>query len=102
MNSESTDILATLASKAMELGADAFEVEYKDRHEEICAIKGSMGIGIGALPSDSKEAIALRDELWMHRRKMNKIDIGGVNYKLKVNVFESFGETAFKVEIRKA
>jgi len=102
VNLESTDILATLISKAMGLGADGLEVEYKHPHEEVTAIKGSMGVGIAALRSDSKEAIALRDELWRHRKKMKKIEIGGVNYKLKVSVFESLGETAFRVEIRRA
>ncbi len=102
MESESTEILAALISKALGLGADRLEVTYKDRHEEVIAIKGSMGVGIAALRSDSKEAVALRDELWKHHKKMKKIEIGGVHYKLKVSVFDSFGETAFQVEIQMA
>ena len=102
VNSESTDTLAELVSKAIGLGAEGLEIEYKDHHEEVTAMKGSMGIGIVALRSDSKEAIALRDELWKHRRKMKKLEVAGVNYKLKVSTFDSFGETAFRVEIRRA
>jgi len=102
VNSESIDILATLVSKAISLGADGLEIEYKDSHEEVTAMTGNMGIGIATLLSDSKEAAALRDELWKHRRKMKKIEIGGVNYNLKVSAFESFGETAYRIEIRRA
>lgn len=102
VNSDSTDILAALVSKALVLGADGLEVEYKDRHEEVTATKGSMGVGIAALRSNSKEAINLRDELRRHRKKMKKIEIGGVNYELKVSVFDSFGETGFRVHIRRA
>ena len=102
VESESIDILATLVSKAIEIGADKLEVEYKDRHEEVTAIKGSMGVGISNLRSDSKEAITLLDELWKHRKKMKKIEIGGVHFKLKISTFENFGETAFRVVIRRA
>jgi hypothetical protein len=57
----SPDILIALISKAIGLGADRIEVEYKDRHEQITAIKGKMGVGIASLASDSKDAVRLRD-----------------------------------------
>lgn len=98
---ESTDILSVFVSTAIDLGANKLEIEYDGSREEVMAIKGSMGIGIGALETNSKEAVALRDELWKHRRKMKKIEIGGVNYTLKVKTYNSFGEMAFRVEIKK-
>ncbi len=99
-NKELGDVLAEMVSRAIALGADAIEVEYKDRHEEITAMKGNVGVGIGDIPSDSAEAAALRDELWKLRRKVRRIQVSGVEYKLKVSVFDSFGETAFRLDIR--
>jgi len=58
VDAESTNILSALVSKALDTGADGLMVEYKDRYEEVTAIKGSMGVGIAAFRSDSKEAIA--------------------------------------------
>ncbi len=101
MKTELGDVLADIVARAIGLGADAVEVEYKDRHEEITAMKGNVGFGIGDLPSESAEAAALRDELWKMRRKVTTIRVSGVEYKLKVSVFDSFGETAFRLEIGK-
>jgi len=102
MKEGSPDILVALISKAIGLGADGIEVEYKDRHEEVAAVKGRLGVGIASLRSDSKEAIRLRDELRRLRKKTKKVEIEGVGYQLKVSAFDSFGEMAFHVEIRSA
>ena len=56
-------IVERLAREAIRLGADAREVEYKDAHEQVFAVKGGMSYGIASLRSSGSEAASLRDEL---------------------------------------
>jgi hypothetical protein len=76
------------------------EVEYRGGYEEITAIKGNFGFGIGQIKSSSRKAAALRDELWSLRNRTKRIEVGGTVYKARVHAFESFGETAYRIEIR--
>jgi hypothetical protein len=41
-------LLERLAAKAMSLGADGFEVEYKAGCEEVFAVKSGFGLGIAS------------------------------------------------------
>ena len=50
---------AELLTRVIELGGDGLEVQYKDGYEEITALKGNLGFGIGDVKSDSPEGIAL-------------------------------------------
>jgi hypothetical protein len=95
-------IVDHFVAKAIRLGADGLEVEYKDNHEEIFACKQSLGFGIGSLDSSDPAANELRDELWAMRRRKRAITVDGVRYELRCSVFDSFGETAFRVAIQKA
>jgi len=97
--SDSGESLAELLTKVIELGADGLEVEYKDGYEEITAMKGNLGFGIGDIKSDSPEGIALRDELWSLRNRTKRIEVQGKVYKARVTTFNSFGETAYRVKI---
>jgi hypothetical protein len=45
MAREKRAILEELAAQAIRLGADRLEVEYKDRHEEVFAVKSGFGWG---------------------------------------------------------
>ena len=85
--------------KAIELGDD-LEIEYKTGHEEITAMKGNFGFGIGEIKSTSPEAAALRDELWSMRNRTKRIELRGTIYKARVRTFESFGKTAYRIDIR--
>ena len=95
------DILARLVAQAIDHGADGLEIEYKDGHEEVCAMKGCFGFGIARMPSSSEEATALRDQLCAIGRKGKTITTAAGDFRLKVSPFESFGETAYLVEIQK-
>ncbi len=96
-----TSIVEQLASEAIRLGADMLEVEYKNGHEEVFALKGGVGFGIARFPSSSGEAVSLRDELYGITKKKRRVTIGGSDYELRGRVFESFGEDAFRVELRR-
>ena len=95
-------VLASIVSRVVALGATEFEVEYKDRHEQVFACNGPIGMGIAAYSSGSKAAEELRSALYSLRRKRQKIRVADVDYRLLVEVFDSFGEDAFRVTIQKS
>jgi len=97
----SNSVLLELAAKAIESGADAMEVAYKDGYEEVFAFKGQLGYGIVSSEASGTKAVRLRRELYESRRKKRRISLLGADYELKVSVFESFGENAFRVNIRR-
>lgn len=101
MSSESTSQVEQLASAAIRLGADALAIEYKDGEESVVAMKGGIGHEIARLPSRSREAALLRDELHAIARRKRRLIVGDGEYELRGRVYESFGEDAFRVDLRR-
>lgn len=97
---ESNDVLEQLVAKAVAYGADRLEIEYKDGHEEVCAMKGSLGVGIARFPALSDEARCLREHLHAIRRKGRRITTDAGDFILRASTYDSFGETAYRVRIR--
>ena len=93
--------LEQLVAKAIDLGADQLEVEYKDRCEEVFAVKSAFGWGIASLRSSSPEAKSLRHELYALAKKKKRVKIDERTYELRARIFDSFGEDAFRVELRR-
>ena len=93
--------LEQLAAEAIRLGADGLEVEYKDGYEAICAMKSAFGWGIASLRSSSPEAKSLRHELYALAKKKKRLKIDERTYELRAHIFDSFGEDAFRVELRR-
>jgi hypothetical protein len=54
MSEQHGSILEKFAAEAVRLGAEQLEVEYKDGYEEVLAIAGDFGFGIGRLRSTSQ------------------------------------------------
>jgi hypothetical protein len=99
-NLTETSPLYEFIVKAINRGSSGLEIEYKDGFEEIVAMSGYTGVGIGRLESDSEEASLLRDELYsLCKRKKKIFTAGGQKYAIKVKLFDSFGEDAFQVMI---
>ncbi|HMD95978.1 MAG TPA: hypothetical protein VKM93_01420 [Terriglobia bacterium] len=95
--------LRELVLEAVRVGADFIEMEYKDGYEEICFMKGGPEFGSGSgslLKSSSERAKALRKELWALKRKKARVTVGGVQYRLSVSTYDSFGETAFRARLQ--
>lgn len=90
-------VLGDLIAEALNLGAEKIEVELKYGKEEVAAMKGSLGFGIATLDSSSPEAETLRDELCELEEKTRAIEVDGRKYRLSVETYDSFGETAFRV-----
>ena len=95
-------IVPQLVAQAAQLGADALEVEYKDRREEVVAMRGPLGFGIASFRSGDSEATALRQELYRMTKRRTTIAVGEVRYEIRVQVYDSFGENAFRVEFKQA
>jgi hypothetical protein len=96
--------LRELVLDAVRVGADFIEMEYKDGYEEIYFMKGGPEFGSGSgftLKSSSKRAAALRKEFWSLAGKKSRVTIDGVPYRLSVSSYDSFGETAFRAELRR-
>jgi len=93
-------IVERFASEAIRPGAKTLEIEYRDGHEEVFAVMGAAAYGIASLSSTSPEAASLRGELHGIARQSRRIAIGDGNYEVRCRVSESFGEEAFRVEIR--
>lgn len=95
-------ILEELAFRAIRLGLAVLEVEYKDGYEEVFGLTGGVGFGIARFRSTSREAAALRAELRQIARKARRLILQGGEYEVRARVFDSFGETAYRVALRPA
>jgi hypothetical protein len=93
-------VLEQLAREALDFGADALEVEYRDGHEEVVAYMGALGREIARLRSGTPQASALRRDLYATRRRRLRFNAQGQEYRLRADVYENFGEEAFRVELR--
>lgn len=100
MAHEKWAILEQLVAKAVALGADQLEVEYKDGCEEVFAMKSGFGLGIASLRSSDQEAKSLCNELYALAKKKQRVKIGEHTYELRARIYDSFGEDAFLVELR--
>ncbi len=90
-------MLSEFMEKALEMGCDEIEIEYKDRHELITAFQGSFGIGIGSVIS--REAAPLFDEIKELKRK-KRVTIRGTSYRVIISTYESFGEWAYRIQLK--
>ena|SRR5437763_3127545 len=102
MTAQHVSILEEFAAKAIRLGAEQLEVEYKDGYEELSAIAGDFGFGIGRLRSTGQDAATLRHELYQCTRRKRRIVVDGDNYELHARTYDSFGEQAYRVRLRRA
>jgi hypothetical protein len=100
MATKQTSTLERLASEAIRQGADAIEIEYKDGYEEVYFMKGGAGSGI-TLPSTSPEVRSLLRELHGIAKRGHRVTVDGCEYDLRVRIWDSFGEDAFRVSLRR-
>jgi len=90
-----------LVAEAIRRGADLLEVEYRDGYEDVVAAKGGVGHGLARFRSSSPEAVALREELYRIARRRHRITVDESEYELRGSVYDSFGEDAFRVQLRR-
>jgi hypothetical protein len=92
--------LEKLARAAVDLGAEVLEVESRDGHEEVVAYTGPSGRLLARLRGDTPEACALREDLYATRRRLLRFTVRGQEFGLRAEVYDSFGEDAFRVALR--
>jgi len=97
--SKPTTLLEDLCKHALSCGAQSIEVEYKDGREWVFARKGDTAFCTANFASSGRDAEELRDNLYAARKKPVRTAIGGQVWILKVDVYDSFGEDAFRVRI---
>jgi hypothetical protein len=94
-------IVERLATEAIRRGAELLEVEYKAGYEEVFAVNGEVGQGSARLPSSSQEAVSLREELYRIVKKKLRIAVDESQYEVRGSVYDSFGEDAFRLALRR-
>lgn len=92
-------LLEDLCEHALSCGAQSIEVQYKDGREWVFARKGETALGTANFARSSRDAKELRENLYAARKKPVRTAIGGQVWILKVGVYDSFGEDAFRVRI---
>ena len=65
-------------------------------------MKSGVGVGIASFRSSSPEAKSLRNELYALAKKRQRAKIDEHTYELRARIFDSFGEDAFRVELRRS
>src|SRR5712691_3879827 len=88
MTAQHGSVLEKFVAEAIRLGAEQLEVEYKDGYEELSAIAGDFGFGIGRLRSTCHEAAELRQELYQCARRKRQIVVDGDNYELHARTYD--------------
>ena len=101
MSLEPRSIVEPLAAGAIRLGADQLEVEYKAGYEEVFAVNSGVGHQIARFRSSSPEAASLRDELYALTKCKRRMMVSDSTYELRGCVYDSFGEDAFCVKLRR-
>ena len=94
-------IVQRLATEAIQLGAGSLEIEYKDGYEEVFAVTERSGQGIARPQSSTAEAKCMRVELYGLAKRKQRMILGDSEYELRCRVYDSFGEDAFCVELRR-
>jgi hypothetical protein len=99
--SEHNSIVQEFAVEAIRGGADMIEVEYDEGYEEVYIRKDNLALGIDRFKASSSEASLLRKELYGLAKKKRRIVIDNEEYELRALIYDSFGEDAFRVQLRK-
>ena len=92
-------LLENLCEHALNCGGQSIEVENKDGREWVSVRKGDVAFGVANFASSSSDAKELRENLYAGKKKPVRTAIGGQVWLLKVSVYDSFGEDAFRVLI---
>jgi hypothetical protein len=90
-------MLMEFLEKAVTMGCDSIEIEYKDHKEWITAFADCVGCGIGCLDSgEAKSVFEEMDDL----KKRKHVILGGASYRLAFSRYESFGEWVYRIQMK--
>jgi len=100
-HTQQKSIVHEIAVEAIRGGADMIEVEYDEGYEEAYIRKDNVALGIDRFNASSPEAAFLRKELYDLVKKKRRIVVDNKEYELRARIYDSFGEDAFRVQLRK-
>jgi len=100
-HTQQKSIVQGLVTEAIRGGADMIEVEYDEGYEEVYIRKDNVALGTDRFNASSSEAAFLRKELYDLAKKKRRIVVGDKEYELRARIYDSFGEDAFRVQLRK-
>jgi len=100
-HSKTSDVLLELVARAIKAGADDMEIEYKNGREEVFAVSSEIGVGIASLDAKSEQTRLLREELYAIATKKRVVRISGCAYAMRVQIYDSFGEDAFRITMKR-
>jgi hypothetical protein len=97
--------LQQILEEAIDIGADSIELEYADGGLEVCYML--EGMGVGTILAD-RRLVSEIIELIIDKAKLENKSRGvmgwthlGKQYKITVEEYENFGESAFRLILRK-
>lgn len=98
--------LQRILEEAIKIGADSVELEYVNEGLEVCYMHGCIGFGTvltdRTLESKFIELIIDMAKLEDKSRGVMIWTLLGKEYSITVEEYENFGESAFRLKIRKA
>ena len=100
-HTQQKSIVQGLVVEAIRGGADMIEVEYDEGYEEVYIRKDNVALGIDRVNASSPKAASLRKELYGLAKKERRIVVDNKEYELRARIYDSFGEDAFRVRLRK-
>lgn len=98
MRRKQESVFQRLAAEAVLPGADTLEVEYKDGHEEVVAVRGAIGQG-DSTPEEFQSRGSVPPPRTPWHRGSPWIT---TNNEVRRRVYESFGEGAFRLTLKPA
>ena len=106
MTNEAFQEVIRVLKGAVQAGSDSVGLEYKGADLPVIYQRGQVGLGAGSIPEDLKQAvieeIVQRAGLKRKSRGKMPVTLGGSEYEVTVKEYDSFGESAFNLMLRKA
>ena len=91
---------------AVRAGVDSVGLEYKGRELMVFYQRGQMGLGAGSIPEDLQQAVIeeIVKRAGLERKSRGKMPLTllGSEYDVIVEEYDSFGESAFNLTLKKA
>ena len=106
MNDEAFQEIVRVLEGAIQTGVESVGLEYKGRDLLVFYQRGQMGIGTGSIPKNLQQAVIeeIVKGAGLERKSRGKIPatLLGVDYEVIVQEYDSFGQSAFTLTLRKA
>ena len=106
MNDEASQEIVRVLEGAIQAGVESVGLEYKDGDLLVFYQRGQMGFGAGSIPKNLQQAVieGMVKRAGLERKSRGKIPatLLGVDYEVIVQEYDSFGQSAFTLTLRKA